>query len=98
MAIPPVFLPVPATQVPSTETAAWDISSEVASADDLPGLNSKSTIQSPCTTFRLDAISIIEESFIQRDPHSLSVGTEGQHPTSLGQQSVRQTSIPACCA
>ena len=54
IARPPVLLPIPATQVPRTARAAWETSYGEAVADDLVGLNSNSTVQSPSTVIQSD--------------------------------------------
>lgn len=96
IASPPVFIPGPATQFANTARAAWNIISEVAIADDLPGLNSNSTVQSPCTVeVRLKGSHT--RTSLSGGPYPQSVGREGQRPMSVGLQIVRQISVAVYC-
>ena len=97
IASPPVFLPIPATQVPKTATAAWYTSNDEAVADNLPGLSSNCAMQSPRTGLKSDDKEVSLERFVRRHPHFLCAETEGQCPKSLCQQCVRQTSLAVCC-
>lgn len=97
IASPPVFAPGFATQTANTARAACDTSSEVAMANDLPGLNSKSTVQSPCTANKSDRKVVILENITRQRPYHLSVEMEGQRPKSVGLHIVRQILIFVYC-